>query len=36
MQDLNFQGVMMNPPIDGAINVVLDEQNLTEPQRRYF
>ena len=36
MQDLDFQGVMMNPPIDGAINVVLDEQNLTEPQRRHF
>ena len=36
MQDLDFQGVMMNPPIDGAINVVLDEQNLTETQRRHF
>ena len=36
MQDLDFQGVMMNPPIDGAVNVVLDEQNLTEPQRRHF
>ena len=35
MQDLDLQGVMMNPPCDGAI-MLLDEQNLTEPQRRHF
>lgn len=35
MQYLDFQGVMMNPPIDGSI-MLLDEHNLTEPQRRHF
>lgn len=35
MQDLDLQGVMMNPPIDGSI-MLLDEHNLTEPQRRHF
>ena len=35
MQDLHLHGVMMNSPCDGAI-MLLDKQNLTEPQRRHF
>lgn len=35
MQDLDLQGVMMNPPYDCAI-MLLDEQNLNQPQRRHF
>ena len=35
MQDIDLHGVMMNPPRDGAI-MLLDEQNLTESQRRHF
>ena len=35
MQDLDLQGVMTNPPCDCAI-MLLDEQNLNQPQRRHF